>query len=145
MSGAEVLAVIGLIDACIGITKTINDIGRAVADAQGLPPQLRALFDQLPAVEDLLESARENCERGDVTEENSKSVKPILEQCEQAMGELRNIFRQACPRDDENCVKRIWKGTKTVFLGRESQLRALLETIRRNLKLLEQKEILCYR
>lgn len=40
MSGAEAVAAIQLIDACIGITKTILDISRAVKNAQGLPPKL---------------------------------------------------------------------------------------------------------
>lgn len=62
MSGAEAIGAIQLIDACIGITKTIVDIGRAVHDAQGLPPKLRTLLEQLPVIEDLLENARENCE-----------------------------------------------------------------------------------
>nr|POF13651.1 nephrocystin-3 [Quercus suber] len=141
MSGAEAIAAIGLIDACIGITKTIIDIGRAVHDAQGLPSKLRALFEQLPAIEDLLETAQERCEKGDVPRDSGKSAEPILQQCQQALGELRDIFRKACPKDGEDRSKRIWRGAKTVFFGRDSQLQRLLETIQSNLTLLEQKEL----
>ena len=141
MSGAEAVAAIQLIDACIGIANTIIDIGRAVHDAQGLPPRLRELLEKLPAIQDLLESARESCEERRITEDASKNAQPILKQCEEALAELRDIFRKACPKDGENRTKRIWRGTKTVFFGRDSQVQKLLTTIQDNLRLLEQKEI----
>jgi hypothetical protein len=122
MSGAEAIIAIQLIDACIGIANTIIDIGRAVHDAQGLPPKLRDLLEKLPAIEELLESAYESCEERRITENASKSVQPILKQCEEALGELRDIFRKACLKDGENRTKRIWKGVKAVFFGRDSQI-----------------------
>nr|POE62760.1 isoform 2 of nephrocystin-3 [Quercus suber] len=142
MSGAEALAIVGLINASIGITKTILDIGRAVHDAQGLPPRLRVLLEQLPAIEDLLESAREQCDQQVISEARSRTAEPILRQCEQALGELRDIFRKACPENGDHRGRRIWKGTKTVFLGRESQLQKPLDAIQNHLRLLEQQEIL---
>ena len=84
MSGAEAIAAIQAVDACIGIAKTIIDIGRAVSDAQGLPPKLRDLFEKSPVIEELLESAHDNFEEGKVAEDASKSAQPILKQCEQA-------------------------------------------------------------
>ncbi|KAK5134177.1 hypothetical protein LTR08_006837 [Meristemomyces frigidus] len=124
MSGAEAITAVQLIDACIDITKVIIDIGRAVHNAQGLPPKLQ-----------------ENEGQGQVTEESSKNAKPILRQCELALGELRDLFKKACPKDGDNRGKRIWNGTKTVFFGRDSQLQKCLDTILGNLRLLEQKEI----
>jgi hypothetical protein len=141
MSGMEATAVIGLIDACIGITTTILEIGRAVKDAQGLPPTLRHLCEKLPAIEDLLETARERCEDGKVSESSRRSAAPTLKQCEQALAELRDLFRKACPKDDDHRHKRIWKGTRTVFFGRESQVQKLLVSVQDNLRLLEQKEV----
>jgi hypothetical protein len=141
MAGAEAIAAIQLIDACIGITQTIIKIGLAVKDAYGLPPTLRNLCEKLPAIEDLLESARESCDEGRVTEDNSKSARPLLKQCEQALSELRDIFRKACPAEGDDRTKRIWKGAKTVFFGRDSQVQKLLVVVQDNLRLLEQKEI----
>ena len=141
MAGVETIAAIQLIDACIGITKTILDIGRAVQDAQGLPPKLRDLCEKLPAIEELLESAHDSCEEGKVDEDNSKSARPILKQCEQALAELRDIFRKACPKEKDDRTKRIWKGTKTVFFGRDGRVQKLLVAVQDNLKLLEQKEV----
>ncbi|KAK5680746.1 hypothetical protein LTR17_027515 [Elasticomyces elasticus] len=141
MSGAEAIVAVQLIDACIGITKTILDIGRAVHDAQGLPPKLRALYEHLPVIEELLESAQETCEEGKVTRDSSKSAEPILRQCEQALGELRTYSGKPAQKTGDDRSKRIWKGAKAVFFGRDSQLQKLLGTIQDNLKLLEHKEM----
>jgi hypothetical protein len=141
MSGVEAITCIQLIDACIGIAKTIIDIGRAVHDAQGLPPKLRDLLEKLPAIEELLESAHESCEEGRITEDATKSAQPILKECEGTSANLRDIIRKACPRDGENRTKRVWKGAKAAFFGRDSQIKKLLVTIQDNLRLLEQKKI----
>jgi hypothetical protein len=141
MSGAEAITAIQLIDACIGIARTIIDIGRAVHDAQGLPPKLRELLEKLPAIQELLERAQESCKKGKLTEDSSKSAQPVLKQCAEALAELRDICRKACPKDRENRTKRVWRGAKTVFLSRDSQVQKLLVTIQDDLRLLEQKEI----
>ncbi|KAK5699196.1 hypothetical protein LTR17_023449 [Elasticomyces elasticus] len=120
MSGAEAIVAVQLIDACIGITKTILDIGRAVHDAQGLPPKLRALYEQLPVIEELLESAQETCEEGKVTRDASKSAEPILRQCEQALGSL---------------------GTSSGKPAQKMETTAASASGKDNLKLLEQKEM----
>ena len=81
MAGTKAITAIQLIDACIGTTKTILDIGRAVKDARGPPPKLRDPCERLPAIEELLESAHDNCKEGKVDEDESKSARPILKQC----------------------------------------------------------------
>ena len=40
MAGVEAIAIVQLIDACIGIARTIISIGLAIKDSQGLPPKL---------------------------------------------------------------------------------------------------------
>ena len=141
MSGAEAITAVQLIDACIGIAHTILAIGRAVHDAQGLPPKLRELLDQLPAIQGLLENARERCDKDTIAEDARRSAQPILKQCEEALRDLMDIFAKACPTDGENRSKRIWRGAKTVFFGRDSQVQKLLVIIQDDLRLLEQQEI----
>jgi hypothetical protein len=97
MSGVEAVAVVELINACIGITKTILDIGRAVHDPQSLPPKLRDLLDKLPAVGDLFVSAREACDEGEIVHDKRTNMQPLLEQCRPALAELRDIVRK-CAR-----------------------------------------------
>lgn len=140
-TGAEPIAIVQLIDACIGITSTIITIGQAVKDANGLPLRLKELCERVPAIEELLNDARENCAEGKVPEPTRESARPILQQCEKALAELRDIFRKACPKDGDNRGKLVWKGVKTVFIGRQSKVHKLLVTIQDNLQILEQKEI----
>ena len=141
MSGAEAITAIQLIGACLDIADTIINIGHAAHDAQGLPAKLRDLPDKLLAVQDLLESARKSFEEGTIAGDASTSAQPILEHCKAALADLRDIFKKACPPDKENRAKRIWRGTKTVFYCRDSQVQKLLVDIRADLELLEQKEI----
>jgi hypothetical protein len=141
MSGAEAIAAIQLIDACIGIARAILEISDAVTDAQGLPRKLRNLCEKLPAIEQLLSSARESCKEGRISEDDSKSAQPVLRQCEQALTGLRDIFQKACPQTADNRGKRIWKGARAVFFGRDSQVQKLLSSVQDNLRLLEQREI----
>ena len=140
MAGVEAIAIVQLIDACIGIARTIISIGLAIKDSQGLPPKLRELCEKLPIIEELLNSAQDGFRKGKISEETSKGVRPIFKQCEKALTELQDVFKKACPEgDDRN--KRIWIGAKTVFLGRDSKVHKLLIGIQDNLKLLEQKSI----
>lgn len=141
MSGVEDIAVVGLIDVCIGITKTILDIARAVHDAQGSPPRLRDLFDKLPTVEDLLESVREACDEGKLVDDQRTNAHPLPQQSEAALAELRDIVRKACPKDGDSRKTRLWRGTKTVFFGRDSRVQALLVVVLKYLKLLGQQDI----
>ena len=55
--------------------------------------QLRDVLEKLPAIEELLESAREN-----VAEEASKSTQPTLKQYEQALSDPRNVLRKVCTK-----------------------------------------------
>ena len=141
MSGAEAVAAISLADACLSFARTIIDIGRAVNDAQGLPPKLRDLLEKLPAIEELLAKARKNFNEGRVAEDVSRNAQPILQQCQRALDELRQIFERDCRKDGDNRGKRVWKGAKTVFFGRDSRVQKLLKDVQDNLKILEQKEI----
>ncbi|KAM3425638.1 hypothetical protein BST61_g7583 [Cercospora zeina] len=142
MSGAEAITLVQLISACIGLTQTVIDIGRATQDAKGLPPKLQELFERLPAINDILHSAHERAEKGEVSEESRKTIKPVLEQCRKSLAELQALFWKACPEDGDNFGKRLWKGTKTVFLGRDSKLQKHMSSIMENLNILEVKGIL---
>jgi hypothetical protein len=132
--------IVQLVDACIGIVKAIAEIGSAARDAYGMPASLRSIFDQLPVLEELLNAARAQGQHEDPTNDKQQSVKPILSSCQQALGEMRDLFEEACPEDESNRTRRVWKGMK-FYLGKNSKLRKLLDTVLDNLKLLEMKEV----
>lgn len=74
ISGLEAFEATQLIDACIGIVNTITSIGRAVNNAQGLPPKLKDLFEKIPAIEELLENAHESFQHGKVGPDASRTA-----------------------------------------------------------------------
>lgn len=141
MSGTAVASAIVLIDICIRIAGDIVDIGRAVKDAHGLPPKLRDVLERLPAIEQLLGSARKSYEEGKVTEYASQSARPILEQCVSTLVKLKEILTNACPEDGGKWTKRVWKGAGAVFFGQHSPVPKLLAAIQDILTLLEQKDM----
>jgi len=103
---------------------------------------LRDLCDKLPAIEEVLEMVHDNCDDGAVAESQSKSVEPVLQQCEKNLKELHDIFRKACPKDKDDRSKRLWKSIMvTAFIGRESKVQKPLLVIQDDMKLLEQHEV----
>jgi hypothetical protein len=74
------------------MTTITLDTGRAMHDAQGLPPKLRDLF----VVEDLLKSARHANDAGGFDDDNArKHAQPLLQECESARAKLHDIIRKA--------------------------------------------------
>ncbi|GIZ42947.1 hypothetical protein CKM354_000619400 [Cercospora kikuchii] len=141
MTGVEAINLVQLIGACISITETVIEIGRAAQDAKGLPPKLKELFERLPAINDLLQAANERTKKDEVSEESRNSIKPVLEQCQTSLEQIRGLFHKACPEDGDNYGKRFWKGSKTVFLGRDSKLQRHMNDVMDNLKILELKGV----
>jgi hypothetical protein len=139
MSGAEAIAFVGLVDACISLTGKIVSIGQAAKDAHGLPEKLVDYFKQLLTVQHLFEKAKENNNKLGV--DSRKNAKPVLENCEKALQDLKALFKKICPKDDANHVKRIWKGAATEVLGRNSKLQELWKKIEGYLNMLEKQEI----
>jgi hypothetical protein len=121
--------------------KTIAEIGRAARNASGMPASLQAIFDQLPVLEELLQAARDRSKRGDLANDKLESVKPILSSCQRALGEMRDLFKEACPEDESDKARRVWNDVKDYFFGKNSKLQKLLVTVMDNLKLLELKQI----
>ncbi|KAK1078295.1 hypothetical protein LTR33_007351 [Friedmanniomyces endolithicus] len=119
--------------------QTVNNDSPLMSGVHLLPTCLGLVLFTI--ISGAMKSARETSEAGRVTEDAIKSAEPVLKQCEQVSSELRDIFRTACPKDGDDRGKRIWKGAKAVFFGRDSQLLKLLGTIQDDFKLLEQKEM----
>jgi hypothetical protein len=133
--------IIQLADACIGIVKAIAEIGSAARDAHGMPASLQAIFEQLPVLEELLNAARNHGQQEDLANNEQQSVKPILSSCQQALSEMRDLFKEACPKDESDRTQRVWRGMKFYFFGKNSKLQKLLVTVLDNLKLLGMKKV----
>lgn len=136
---AEAAAIVSLINACIGLTKEIINIGQAAKDAHGLPENLAHLFEQLPPLQHLFEKAKENNDKLDPTLRNN--ARPVLKQCEEAFQQLEALFKDLCPEDGANPAKRIWKGASAAIFGKNTKLQKLWKQIEGYLNTLEKQEI----
>jgi vacuolar-type H+-ATPase subunit H len=136
---AEAIAIVGLVDACIGITETIIKIGQAAKNAQGLPSKLAKVFEEFPVVQSLFQRAKENSDN--IKEDARRSAKPILKQCKEALDQLQTLFEKICPPDDTSSAKRIWKGAKAEVMGRNSKLQELWNDVQGHLGTLETKQV----
>ena len=134
------MAIVGVIDACISLTNAIIRIGEAAKNAQGLPPKLVDLFEQLPALENLFKKAKQNNDQLDA--DSRKKAGPILEKCEDTLEELETLFKKVCPVDRANRANRLWSGAKTEVLGRNVKLQELWKKIEGYLEILHKQKIL---
>lgn len=136
---AEAIAIIGLVDACIGITGTIIKIGQAAKDANGLPSKLAKVFEEFPVVQSLFQRAKEN--NDNIKEDARRSAEPILKQCKDALVQLQGLFEKICPQDGASSAKRTWKGAKAEIMGRNTKLQELWKEVQEHLNILEKKQI----
>jgi hypothetical protein len=67
MSGAEFIAVAGVISSIIAIAHGIKQVVDAVSQADGLPKAFRQASNQLPLVNDILEATVRNFRKDDVS------------------------------------------------------------------------------
>lgn len=136
---AEAMAIVQMVEACIALTKLIIDIGQAAKNAQGLPKKLAGLFDQVPLLKGLFEKAKENSSKLDAS--SRKDAEPVLQKCEDALDKLHGLFKDICPKDQDNWGKRIYKGTKATIFGKNSKLQGLWKEIKEYMETLEQQQI----
>jgi uncharacterized membrane protein len=66
MSGAEAIAVLGLISSIISIVDGTKKVYDAATNARGLPQAFREVADRLPIVKNILDSAKQHIEEGKV-------------------------------------------------------------------------------
>jgi hypothetical protein len=129
MSGAEAIAVLGLISSIIAIVDGTKQIYDAATNAQGLPEAFREVASRLPIVTNILDSAKLDIR--DKDEASCKGVKPIVETCEKKAETLKELFRKAIPTDGARDVERYWKAVKAYGRGNEVEnlMKGILEDV----------------
>lgn len=68
MSGAEAIAVLGVISSIISIVGGTKKVYDAATNARGLPQAFREVADRLPIVKNILDLAKQHIEEGNVNE-----------------------------------------------------------------------------
>jgi hypothetical protein len=131
MSGAEVIVVLGVISSIISIVDGTKQIYDAATNAQGLPEAFRDVAGRLPIVRNILGSAKQHIDKGDVNEDSCKGVKHVVEACEKKAKKLDELFHKAIPADGASDLKRYYKAVKAYGKGNEVEnlMKGMLEDV----------------
>lgn len=92
MSGAEAIAVLGVIASIISIIDGTKQVYDAATDAHGLPEAFREVATRLPIIQRILASAKQRIEEGDTDEDSCKGVKDIVQSCHKLYVLLAMIY-----------------------------------------------------
>ncbi|KAE9368986.1 hypothetical protein N431DRAFT_428679 [Stipitochalara longipes BDJ] len=131
MSGAEAILVMGVISSIISIIDGTKKVIDAAKDAKGLPKAFREVAERLPIVTNILGSAKQHIESGDVNEEMCKGVKDVVEACEKKVKNLDRLFRQAIPAEGASRLETYSLAARTIGKGRKLEIlmKGILEDV----------------
>ena len=134
MSGAEAIAVLGVISSIIAIVDGTKKIYDAATNPQGLPEAFREVAGRLPIVGNTLDSTKQNVEERKANNDSCKGVKHIVEACEEKAKKLEELFHKAIPADGASDLKRYYKAVKA--WGKGSEVENLMKGMLEDLQLL---------
>ena len=131
MSGTETFAVLRVISSIISIVDETKQVYDAATNTQGLPEAFRAIANRLPIIRNILGSAKQHVDEGDVDEDSSKGVKHVVEACEKKAKKLETLFQKAIPKDGASDLERYYKSVKAHGKGNEVEnlMKGMLEDV----------------
>ena len=144
MSGAEALAVIGIIGNTIPLVdlawKAISRIKEYGADAQDVPKASRDIESGLLLIGQTLSQIKRRVSDGQVLEENCKALKEVLGNCEAKLAELKIILEKVIPQDGASRGERVWKAL--VSLWQDKKVEEISQALWRSLQSLTLSQVL---
>ena len=98
---------------------------------KAFPEAFRDVADRLPIVKNILGSAKEYIDKGDVGEDSCKGVKHVVKACEKKAKKLDELFHKAITADGASDVQRYYKAVKAYGKGEEveSLMKGMLEDV----------------
>lgn len=139
MSGAEALAVIGLVSSILSIFDAASKVYDAAHDAKGLTKDFQATAEQIPLILNTLTQARKSLSEGHVVEETAKRVKPVLIRCKVNAERVQEAFEKALPSKDASFVEKSKRAAEMVW--RSSEIKKCMEIVVASLDLLTESQI----
>jgi hypothetical protein len=130
MSGAEFIAVAGVISSIVAIVDGIKQVVDAALDVEGLPKAFRQASNKLPLVSDILEATKHNFGEDDVSGVE-RSVALVVDGCKDKWETLKDLFDKVIPEEKASRMERYHKAVKTLGKGGkvESLMKGMLEDI----------------
>jgi hypothetical protein len=133
MSGAEFIAIAGVISSIIAIVEGVNQVVDAASEVEGLPKAFRQASNKLPLVSDILEATKHNFGADDVSGVE-KSVALVINSCKDKWETLRDLFDKVIPEEKASRIDRYYKAVKT--LGKGGKVESLMKGILEDIQLL---------
>ena len=119
MSGAEALAVVGIIANILQLvdfsSKVISRVKEYGQDAQDIPKTFRDIQTGLPLIVHTLGEIRTRVSDGQVPEKSCKAMKGVLGDCKAKLAELKIIFEKVLPQDGASRGERVWKALMSLW------------------------------
>lgn len=134
MSGAEAIAVLGVISSIISIVGGTKQVFDAATDAEGLPEAFREVAGRLPIVTNILDKSRQYIREADINDNSCKGVKHIVDACEAKAKKLDHLFHKVIPGDSASRRERYFSAVKT--LGKGNEVEKLMKGILEDIQLL---------
>lgn len=134
MSGAEAIAILGVISSVVAIVDGTKQVYDAASNAKGLPEAFREAAAQLPIVHNILSSAKKYIEEGDANEGSCREAKDVVEDCKKKAEMLRKLFHKVIPAEDASRREKYILAVRT--LGKGSRVETLMEGILKGVQLL---------
>lgn len=134
MSGAEVVAILGLIASIISIIDGTKQVYDTAISAEGLPGAFREVADRLPIITNILGVTKQCIREGNVTEDSYQGVKQVIQACEEKAKKLEGLFLKLIPSKNASRRERYLSAVKT--LGKGNEVEKLMKGILEDVQLL---------
>lgn len=95
MSGAEVVAVLGIISSVIAIVDGVKQVYDAASNAAGLPEAFREVVGRLPIVRRILQGAEQRVRNGVVGNQSYPAIRSLIDACKKKSTELGIDFSES--------------------------------------------------
>lgn len=125
MSGAEAVAILGVISSIFSIIDGTKQVYDAATSAEGLPGAFRDVASRLPIIINILSTAEQRIKNGDITEESYKGVTQVIQSCQEKARKLEKLFHKVIPGENASRRKRYLSAVKT--LGKGDKLEKLMK------------------
>ena len=136
MSGAEVVAAIGIVSGIITIVDSIIKVCNSTK-AGNLPPSFRGMARKLPLVQETLRAVEKRLTEHHHDKQTFTSIADVLHNCESDISILDSIFKQSIPQQNTSKLNRIRSIARPH--GQRDRVAALAKGMLEDVQLLTQR------
>ena len=131
MSGAELVAVLGVISSIIAIVDGTKNVWDAAKDTKGLPEAFREVAGRLPIVTSILNSTEQRIKENKLNDNSCKGVENIVKDCKEKAQRLEKLFDKVIPGENASRTERYLKAVKVWGKGHgvEKLMQGILEDV----------------